>query len=1240
MKGCNKLMKYRDLVQFEPIESVIQLKDANDLEKAFHLLETYVISERMAEQLNELIITQLQFAKAADNKGLFIVGNYGTGKSHLMSVISTIAEREGASEHINNPSVAEKAKEIEGKFKVIRLEIGSVGTSLRDILCTSIEDGLAKMDIDFKFPPFDQITNNKEALEEMMGLFNEQYPDHGLLVVVDELLDYLRGRKEQELTLDLGFLREVGEICSKTRLRFIAGIQEMLFDNPRFSYVAEPLRRVKERFEQVRIIREDIAHVVSQRLLKKTDEQKALIRDHLSKFTKLYHRLSEDMESFVNLFPIHPSYLTAFEKVNNIEKRVALKTISIEMNKIINEDVPEGAPGLVSYDSYWKFIEEDPSYKAIPEVAEVLDKAKILKDRVQNAYAKRLYKPMALRIVDALSLYRLSTADIYDNVGLTAEELRDDLFLNLPGSNDMLLEEDDPADFLKGTIDVATKEIQKTVSFQYLSTNESNGQYYLDLKKDIDIDSLISQRAETIEEDKLDRYYFNILKQAITLDDNTYVTGYKIWRHDLPWDKHRVTRQGYLFFGAPNERSTAQPERDFYIYMLRPYLKTPFKDEQKPDEVFFEFNRSDERFDQLLKLYAAADDLRIDATSTTKNLYTRKLESYFKEINKWLNENFVHTFEITYKGKKGTVLEFGMFLPQNATIQEIINSVAEGLLTDWFEQKYEDYPSFSQIQGAYLSKSNLQGYVSEALNYLIGKETKMGSAILNGLVLLDNANKVTTRNSGYAKWILDLLEEKGHGQVVNYNEIIETVTIRGTEDLTYTKQYKLEPELLVVLLATMVSTGDIEVTIDNKTYNATSLQEYIQLPLSKLTHFSHVKKPTDLPLKELNAILDLFGVSLPNFEDKALSQAIVTMTEKANERINETLHVIQIVKKGFPMWEGMLLSNVEIQENVKTLEAFKEFCEGVKRFNTPAKMRNLKYDLGTIEAQANALQQLTYFTNLHHVIEECMKVANYIQLAQSTMGIQTNWSQRAAEALDELSYVLKKQENHVEALQNVIALKQEYIQIYIEHHDQSRLNATENNLKKTLLTSNELKTLKQLSNYISILPSEQIQNWEKSLADLKECYAVTAETLEHTPLCNSCKYRMSEVSGNEKAELKKLGEQLPEIYESWIDTLLTSLNDPSVKENIELLQNEQKALVKQFMDAKELSLPLDIRLAQAINDLLKGFNKVQISIEDLENMMANGNPLSVDEVRKRFDELLKRTVGTSNTNQVRIMLKK
>ena len=49
----------------------------------------------------------------------------------------------------------------------------------------------------------------------MMARFHDKFADQGLLVVVDELLDYLRSRKDQEIVLDLSFLREIGEV-SKT----------------------------------------------------------------------------------------------------------------------------------------------------------------------------------------------------------------------------------------------------------------------------------------------------------------------------------------------------------------------------------------------------------------------------------------------------------------------------------------------------------------------------------------------------------------------------------------------------------------------------------------------------------------------------------------------------------------------------------------------------------------------------------------------------------------------------------------------------------------------------------------------------------------------------------------------------------------------------------------------------------------------------------------------------------------
>src|SRR5690349_20225376 len=99
-------MKYGDLIQFEPIETVVQPRHADKQSGARHLVKSYVISDEMAERLNAVVISQLQIDHPADNKGLLVIGNYGTGKSHLMSVVSAVAEHKKLAADLTHPAVA------------------------------------------------------------------------------------------------------------------------------------------------------------------------------------------------------------------------------------------------------------------------------------------------------------------------------------------------------------------------------------------------------------------------------------------------------------------------------------------------------------------------------------------------------------------------------------------------------------------------------------------------------------------------------------------------------------------------------------------------------------------------------------------------------------------------------------------------------------------------------------------------------------------------------------------------------------------------------------------------------------------------------------------------------------------------------------------------------------------------------------------------------------------------------
>ena len=150
---------------------------------------------------------------------------------------------------------------------------------------------------------------------------------------------------------------------------------------------------------------------------------------------------------------------------------------------------------MVAYDSYWQELSGDAVYRTIPDIREVINVSNVLHERVTRSFARPAYQDMALRIIDALSLHRLTVNDIHAPVGATARELRDALCLYQTGIEEL---GGDPADDLLSQVETVLREIHKTVSGQFISHNPDNHQFYIDLKKTDDFDAIIEQRAETL----------------------------------------------------------------------------------------------------------------------------------------------------------------------------------------------------------------------------------------------------------------------------------------------------------------------------------------------------------------------------------------------------------------------------------------------------------------------------------------------------------------------------------------------------------------------------------------------------------------------------------------------------------------------------------------------------------------------------------------------------------------------
>lgn len=1243
-------MKYRELIHFEPIETTIQLRDADKMEEAKKLISTYVISQEMAEKLASIVFPQLQFEQPMDNKGILVVGNYGTGKSHLMSVISAIAEHVHLISFLKNSQVSNAASTIAGKFKVLRVELGSTTMDFREIICSHLEETLSGWRVDYTFPPRDKLSNHKDAFEEMMSAFHQKYPDHGLLMVVDEFLDYLRSRRDHDLVLDLNFLREIGEVCKHLKFRFIAGVQESIFDNPRFSFVSDSVRRVKDRFEQILIARQDIKYVVSERLLRKTAEHLAKIREYLIPFAKFYTNMNERMDDFVRLFPIHPDYIDTFERIKAVEKREVLKTLSLLMRQLLDADVPEDKPGLLSYDSYWNILKENASFRSIPEVREVLECSAKLENLVRTGYPRGKNKEFAYRIVNGLSIYRLAVGDIESSVGFDAEGLRDTLCLFDPVVVEL---GGDPADDLRGEVETTLRLIIKTVNGQFISATERDdmgrpcGQFYLDVHKIIDYDAQIDKRADSLDLQTLDRYYYEALKRVTECTDITYVTGYRIWQYELEWREHKVTRQGYLFFGASNERSTAVPQRDFYLYFLQPNDPPKFRDEKKADEVFFKLTGIDDAFRENLRNYAASLDLASTSSGQARLIYESKAKIFLDALIKWLQEHATTAFEITYQGRTKQLLEWmkgvlpGKKPNEGNNYRDLINAVAGICLEKHFQDRAPEYPFFSIL----ITRDNRVQAAEDALKWISGgAKTRQATYVLDALELLDG-EKLNPYKSKYANYIRESLNQRGQGQVLNRSELIKKVN-----DIEYMSpdKFRLEPEWVTVLLTALVYSGDVVLSIPGRKFDANNLSQIIETPLADIINFKHIEKPKDWNIPALKALFELLGLApgMAQMVTQGKEEPVQELQRLATATIENLVIVLQNLHGGMVFWGKPLLTEPQKESYTSHLRSTKTFLESIQAYNSPGKMKNFRYDMDEIKAQQVGLQTLQELKKLQELVAELGPISAYLSSAEAVLpdghSIVTQMKSGRESVFPKIVNHYKQNPVHVrqQIMQEFLELKKHYKTEYMLLHTKARLGINEDKRKAELIQDKKLEKLQKIST-IHLMPRQQLINLQNSLAGLKTCFALTEQDIEHSPVCPHCNFRPSIelISNDVRLRFSGIEDELDNLFNNWTQTLLTNLDDPMIRENLPLIRPEQRKLVDSFLKSKRLPDKITGEFIETIQEVLSGLTKVVVKAEDLrDKLLAGGSPVTVDELKRRFDEYITSLTRGKEASKVRIII--
>ena len=86
-----------------------------------------------------------------------------------------------------------------------------------------------------------------------------------------------------------------------------------------------------------------------------------------------------------------------------------------------------------------------------------------------------------------------------------------------------------------------------------------------------------------------------------------------------------------------------------------------------------------------------------------------------------------------------------------------------------------------------------------------------------------------------------------------------------------------------------------------------------------------------------------------------------------------------------------------------------------------------------------------------------------------------------------------------------------------------------------------------------------------------------------------------------------LDDELDAILADWTGALLINLDDPTIKDQLALLDSEQRALVTAFVDPRTLPDNVDGTFVHAVRTLLSGLAKVAITTHDLRTALLSGD---------------------------------
>ncbi len=357
-------MRLADIIELQEVKLVIDLDDVESDPEG--IVNCFVLTEEIERGLRAI----LKDIEAQKGCGVFIKGNFGSGKSHFLSFLYLL--------------LRDKRHPILTDFK----GIGALYLNLIKLSLVRYPSSLGLESILLQHLDYRERVSDRE--EVFKGLFNRP-----TVLIIDELSEFLRSKPSPpQFYEDVRFLQFLGEFSMRHPLWIVASLQEWIEETGHTS--SSLFNRIKDRYAlKINLTTSHIEDIIDQRLVIKKEGSEEALKRVFNDLKRFYPNLALSLDKFRKTYPLHPittRFLSGLTRIFS-QHRGVIQFVRLEVGKRLNEPFDS----LITPETIFDHFED-----RLREMPEVSNLVRMVYDYYRNNLTSIFNNPMQIKVAEAV----------------------------------------------------------------------------------------------------------------------------------------------------------------------------------------------------------------------------------------------------------------------------------------------------------------------------------------------------------------------------------------------------------------------------------------------------------------------------------------------------------------------------------------------------------------------------------------------------------------------------------------------------------------------------------------------------------------------------------------------------------------------------------------------------------------------------------------------------------------------